>query len=331
MSTTTDYKIVLDNRCNVSDESTGLVRLGGQNVLQLSVPADGQSYANQIQFNNIVVPNYQTTLLSRNIRVVYNMRVCYPSAAGNAPLQLPLPASNDSYQVNAALRAFPLQSCTDSLSLVINGSTNTINSRQVLSALARRIPKDYLRNQASEAPVMPDDRAILVSDAVPLVGSWSLGAYPAAGQVVNVGFNNGLVGSFTTDAAYPAAGAKIPVTIPGYNYNAYWVAGAAFVQNAVNQVSVDQPSVSFQPLSKYENCDGTSRASFKALSYGNGVPVEGLQGPQNVWLYEVSEPLLISPLTLHDEETFLANINTLSCQINFSLLSDAVVASGILI
>jgi hypothetical protein len=321
--------LVLDNRINVSSESTTVVPISGQQINYFLVPADGSSFPNQIQFNNIVTPSLTSTVVSRNIRILYRMQVAYPTNAA-LPLSLPKPSYDPSYQINGFLRQFPLQTCCDSISLVLNGSTTTYNSRQTLSALARRIPKEYLKKQASEMPSASDNRAILVPGGKSFTGSWSAGVYPGAGNV-NVVFSNGMTGTFVSTGVYPAVNTATVVAINEYpGAYAYWVAGSAFVANAVNHVYVDLTQVSGQPTNKYEACeDGASRASFKPLTFQQNVAVAGLVGNQDVWTFEISEPIMVSPLTLHDKETFLALINTLSLQLNFSSLTDAVVASGL--
>lgn len=78
--------------------------------------------------------------------------------------------------------------------------------------------------------------------------------------------------------------------------------------------------VSGQPLSRAGNSSGDTRASFLPKSYVNAANV-------STWVFEVSEPLLISPLTLNDQDVFLGNLDTFSCQINYSSLLDMVVSS----
>ena len=82
----------------------------------------------------------------------------------------------------------------------------------------------------------------------------------------------------------------------------------------------DQPSFlqSSQPLSNALNCPyATSRASFMPVSY-----VYGGAGGLDVAIYEVCEPIFVAPLSLYDDKTFLANVNSLSYQVNYSLLND---------
>jgi len=294
------------------------------NTNYFNIPADGSSFPTQIQFNNIVTPSLTSTLVSRNIRLLYRLQVSYPTA--NSNFRMPKPTYTPNYQINSMLRSLPVQSCTDSLSLVINGATTTINSRQVISAVQRQISKEYLKNQASEVPSMADNRAILLADTVGMTGSWSAGAgYPADGTVVNVAFSNGMAGTFTAGAAYPAAGTFVPVVVTGLpQLSAYWIAGTAFVANQAVQVFVDQDCHSEQPLSKYEASSGTTRASFRAVKFTQ-------DGGLDTYEFEVSEPLLISPLVLHDDEVYLSNINTLSVQINYSALNDILCNAGSLV
>jgi len=68
-----------------------------------------------------------------------------------------------------------------------------------------------------------------------------------------------------------------------------------------------------QPLSSYYNSDGTTRASFQPVAYDGGA---------HTFTYEVTEPLMLSPLTLHEKESYLALINTLSVQLNYTFLND---------
>jgi len=327
-SNKSDIALVLDNRVNISSETTGLVRLGGVNTNYFSVQADGgPNYPSQIQWNNIVTPSLTTTMVSRNIRFIYQVQVSCTSV-GALPaipnLTLPKPSYDPSYPVETTFRAFPLQSCCDTVSLLINGATTTINSRQVLSAMTRTIDKEYLKNQATEAPDMADQRAVLVANYAPFSGTWqAAGAFPAGGTVVNVAFSNGMVGTWTAPGAYPAVGTRVAVTITGrVGITAYWVAGSGFVANAVNLVFVNVPLLSEQPLSVYEASQGATRASYQPISYKQN------EGGLDIWQFLISEPLLISPLVLHDDEVFLSNINTLSVQLNYSILSDMLCSAG---
>ena len=79
-SNRTDLTLMLANNANVSKETVGLVKISGNNINAFEVNADGSTFPNQITFNNIVVPNYQTTVISRNQRVRYQLAVTFPAA-----------------------------------------------------------------------------------------------------------------------------------------------------------------------------------------------------------------------------------------------------------
>lgn len=74
-----------------------------------------------------------------------------------------------------------------------------------------------------------------------------------------------------------------------------------------------------QPLSSYYNSDGTTRASFQPVAFDDAA---------HTVTFEVSEPIMVSPLTLFSEENFIANLNTLSLQFQYSNLLDMFVFSG---
>jgi len=268
-------RLVLDNRVNVSDAFDQLINYAGVNVNTFEIQPDGSTFNTQILFNNIVVPNLSSTLVSRNMRLRYNASFTYDAELDNgvnngpkfAGVNVVYNGNNvqsvalqyaQNQAVDSVLRApFPLQSVCNSVSLTINSGTTTINSRQVLDPIARKLSKKYLMNQATECPSMLDNRWILTTDPVATDG----------------------------DAAVD------------------------------EQTTLHMNSC--QPLSKYENsCGGYSRASFLPVSVsanGNNITV----------VFNVVEQIAISPLTLHDKETFLANVNTLSLLLSYgSSLSD---------
>ena len=179
MSNRTDLTLMLDNRANVSKETVGLVKISGNNINVFEINADGSSFTNQITFNNIVVPNYQTTIVSRNARVRYQLAVTFPTAlqtaAAVAPV-MPSPRGNfvggtvvlndptiPTAPINTVLRAFPLQSVCNNVQLIINGATTSLNPQYTLSALQRTLPHDWIMNQALECPAQSDDHSYFVN------------------------------------------------------------------------------------------------------------------------------------------------------------------------
>ena len=322
-------RLVLDNRVNVSDSFDALVRYSGVNVSQYEITPDGSSFPTQILFNNIVTPNSATTLVSRNFRLRYTCAITYDSTDLNAPqfagVNNVSKTLGPNPLVNTVLRApFALQSVCDNITLTINSQSINLPSRTVLDAFARKIPRDYLKAQASEAPSMLDNRWVLQPDYSALSSATlTIADYATWAAVVAAGAISTTIAGQSyiytpTGAAPPAVGSLVPITAPNGNV-AYakitllWTAGAA--RNIGTIYALSQNKTSNQPLSVYENSDGSSRASFLPISVtpdGNNVTV----------VFSVSEQIYISPLTLHDYETALANVNTLSILFNYSNLAD---------
>ena len=159
-SNRTGLTLMLDNRANVSKQTVGIVKVSGNNINVFEINADGSGingFVNQITFNNIVIPNFQNTIVSRNARVRYSMAVTLDQSAANAtsPYMTSLtPAviaggtvgtpSILFGQCNTVLRDFPLQSCSNNVQVIINGATNTLNAQQTLSALKRTMPREWI-------------------------------------------------------------------------------------------------------------------------------------------------------------------------------------------
>jgi len=346
-------RLVLDNRVNVSHEFDELIKYSGVNVNDFEITPDGSVFTNQILFQNIVTPNLATTLVSRNMRLRYDVSLTYDSTAAQTPhfsgvidnfypAQAPTIGYDINQFVDTALRApYALQSCCDSVSLTINSGTTTINSRQVLDPLMRRVPDEYLRNQSSEAPSMLDNRAVLLSDGIMLgkQPTVAIGAYANWAAVVAAGainFNVPIGGVNVpyiyspTGAAPPAVGTYVSITelhststvqqVSFIAVQTLWV--AAGIASLGTAYVYKQSDVSGQPLSKLENsmCACT-RGSFKpnaVSANGNNITVT----------FSVSEQIVISPLTLMDNDNYLANVNTLNLLLNFSNLNDMFVTAN---
>lgn len=251
-----DAALVLDNRINVSHSYTKLVRISGTQVNQYEYNPQGASFTNTLNFQNIVTPSLSNTLVSKCMRVRYLLAIAAAATPGFYNPRAPLANAGTSGAGNGAtmaLRAHPLMSVCDTISLLINNQTTTIPSRMVLSAMQRRLPWDWKCKQATEFPVMSDNSTYLAVD---------------------------IPGGSTTNGI----------------------------------------ATSNQPLSGYYNSLGYTRASFYPVSYNNTPATTGAAA--NTVVFEVSEPVLISPLTIYQNETFLGNINTLSILFNYSQLSD---------
>ncbi len=260
-------KVILDDNINISGDRAKLIRVGGLQTTYNNPQNNGSILGGQILFNNILLPSLSNSVISRNMRIRYQVRASSDGQAfvgvdGAGSLRLTNP--NLVLQANftgtgpvqsfprGALRPFPLSACTDTATLTINSTPMSLSLRQVLPAILRTIPKEYLEKQASECPSQLDPGSIITPD------------------------------DFNGNPAFPF-----------------------YLQSS-------------QPLSSVMNCPyGTSRASFTPVSY-----VLGGAGGQDVAIYEVCEPIFVPPLSLYDDKAFLANVQTLSYQINYSLLND---------
>jgi len=149
-------RLFLDNRINVSDVSHTIVRVSGEQINYFRINPDGNNFANQIVFNNVITPNLANTLVGKNIRLRYQLQV-----AGTADLFLPKPVAGINEVVNGCLRAYPLQSVCDNIQLIINGSTTSVTQRQVLTALQRCQKPSLKVGTESEGPTQADNLAVL--------------------------------------------------------------------------------------------------------------------------------------------------------------------------
>ena len=236
----TDLTLALDNRINVSAEATKVVRISGVQNNFFEINPEGSGFTSNIIFQNVITPSLSNTVVSRNMRIRYKLKV---SATATPPILNP-GAALAGVGSAMALRAYPLASISTNVLLQINGASTSVPSRFIMSATQRTIPADYTKKEATEAPSMADNAACLAVDTL-------------------------------TDAL-----------------------------------------TCQQPLSAYMNSDGTTRASFYPIQFDDA---------GHAVYYEVSEPIMVSPLSLHSEENFIANLNTLSIQFQYGSLLDMVV------
>ena len=170
-------KLFLDNRINVSDVSTSVVRISGQQVNYFNINPDGTSFPSQIVFNNIITPSLSNTLVGKNIRLRYQLVVAAGTAGGTVDALLPKPAGSVNATINGVLRAYPLQSVCNSITLTINGSSSVVSQRQILTALQRCEKKKLKKGTESEAPTQADNLSILVPDATGRLSGQVLSPY----------------------------------------------------------------------------------------------------------------------------------------------------------
>jgi hypothetical protein len=239
-------KVILNKQVNVGKDRAKLLRVSGTQNTYQSNSVNGVANGGSILFSNIALPSLSNSVISRNMRIRYKLTVqaTGANATGLTNPTVVLGANG----ATAALRQFPLSTCTDTITCTINNVPTSLNLRQVLPAITKTIPLSYFQKEASECPSMPDNAAVLMTDEQ----------------------------------------------------------ATALTSN--------------QPLSSYWNSQGYSRASFQPIAYTTG----GV-GTANVVTYEITEPVFCQPLCLESDSEFLANVNTLSVQYNYSNLQDAVV------
>jgi hypothetical protein len=265
---TDSVKVVLNSQINVGADRKKLLYVSGTQKTYNNPAANGSITGGQVLFSNVALPSLSNSLISRNMRVRYQIQIVATSQAVYNDLALPNPnlpylggtAGSVYPQIpGGALRPFPLSTCTDSCILTINNVPTAVNLRQVLPAILRTVPKEYLEKQATECPSMLDNAPCLVADS-------------------NFGFQ-----------------------------------GSTYAGQLISS----------QPLSnRYNSTYMASRGAFQPISYT-------VAGTTTTIVYEVAEPVFVSPLSLYDETEFLANVNTFSLQYNYSLLQDALIMGGV--
>lgn len=177
--------VVLDSRADIGPSYNQVYNVGAERVNYSLFPAAGAagSFTSQIQFQNVVVPSSDTTLVSRCPRIIYDLTVAFPAAS---TVKMPSQLYTGADRINMVLRDFPLQSVCSTMSLTINQQTITMQTREMLSALKRTIPKEWLKNEGSACPTCPDNLALGISDQVnAVVVIPAIAAVPYAGANVN--------------------------------------------------------------------------------------------------------------------------------------------------
>jgi hypothetical protein len=107
------------------------------------------SYSNSNANFRITVPN-PSTVMSRQVLFKQPVTLAFTQTgvyAGNPTL----------IDGQDAFRSFPLEKCTDSTIVNINGLSMTVQSKYLVRALERYMPDDALKGASSIGPCMPDD------------------------------------------------------------------------------------------------------------------------------------------------------------------------------
>lgn len=180
----------IDSRADIGPVYKSAVALGAERVVNQLYPASGAagSFGTQIQFQGITVPSSDTTLVSRVLRVAYDITVSFPSSDGFANAsntRMPKPTYTPTERINMVLRDFPLQTITQVATLNINNQQLSWQPREMLSAIKRTLPMEWLKGEGSTFPSKPDGRAVLLTDAVSITTAIpAIAAVPYAGANV---------------------------------------------------------------------------------------------------------------------------------------------------
>ena len=285
-----DIQLVLDNRCNVSKTTHALVKVSGNNVNYFEVLSDSAGpYNGIINFNSIITPSLASTVISRNPRIRYTVQITVNETAGGAPAY---PAANY-YPV------FPNN--------VIN---NAVSANTVLRAFPLQSVTSTLSLTINGATTTLNSRMMLDWIQRRLDKHW------VENQATECPCQPDNLASLVADSNAPL------ITINGTTGSivAPLVAGSNTTYNFNSHAN--------QVLSRYENSLGANRCSFKPVSITPAYESPLVPNAARVIVFEVSEPLLISPFTTYDNETFLANINTMSMVFNLQNQNDMIVSAN---
>lgn len=321
MEAITEIDPTIDPRINVSHEYAKHVELIPANVQYNLTSSDGSNgFESQIVFSQIITPSVSNTVLSRDVRVLYNLAVSAPSPTTDPKcIKLPQVNYDASYEQHAVLTSFPLQASATTITVQINGQSTGVSQQQIFGSLLRTLDKKKLMNQGTECPSLPDDRAVLTNDVaqtayVKFPAAFAAGQVPLVDGSGNVLTYAGVAVIITllANGAATRAASPLPVTCNGvtvgqfiYNY-----ADAAFPSNKLVKVSLPSilscNTVSNQVMSKFENSLHSTRGSFKPISFND-------DGTTATWNFLVSEPIVVSPFTpMEDNDIAIANVNTMS-------------------
>lgn len=284
-----DVQLVLDNRCNISKASHALVRVSGNNINYFETPADTPgNYDAIITFNSIITPSLASTLVSRNPRIRYNVTITVDETAGNG--------------------AFPVAGYYPVFTDVVANSQYKANT--VFRAFPLQSVTGTLSTTINGATTTINSRMLL--DLV----QRKLDKQFVMNQATECPCQPDNMAGLLVDTNAPV------LTINGTTGSivAPLVAGANTTYNFNSHAD--------QVLSKYENSNGANRASFRPVSVTPSYQATA-PGASNarVIVFEVSEPILQSPFTQHDNEAFLCNINTMSMIWNLQQKNDMLVSA----
>jgi hypothetical protein len=283
-----DVQLVLDNRCNIAKASHALVRVSGNNINYFETPADTPgNYDSIITFNSIITPSLASTLISRNPRIRYTVTITVDETAGTAFPAVGYFPVFADVVANSQYKANTVLRAFPLQSICGTLST-TING--ATTTINSRMLLDLVQRKLTKNFV--DNQA---SECPAQPDNMAGLLLDSNAPVLTI---NGTTGTIVSPLV---AGSNT-----AYNFNSH----------------------ADQVLSKYENSNGANRGSFRPISIAPSYQATA-PGASNarVIVFEVSEPILQSPFTQHDNEAFLCNINTMSMIWNLQQKNDMLVSA----
>jgi len=284
-----DVQLVLDNRCNISKASHALVRVSGNNINYFETPADTPgNYESIITFNSIITPSLASTLISRNPRIRYTVTITLDET--QSAVSFPRAAYYPVFPDVVANSAYVPNTVLRAFPLqsICGTLSTTING--ATTTINSRMLLDLVQRKLDKNFVMNQ------ASECPAAPD------NLAGLVVDTNAPQLTINGTTGSIVAPL------------------VAGANTVYNFSSHAN--------QVLSKYENSLGANRASFRPISITPSYQATAPGASNNrVIVFEVSEPILQSPFTQHDNEAFLCNINTMSMIWNLQQKNDMLISA----
>lgn len=158
MSQSFSTVLVKDDRLNCKSSVKYAVEKGGANITASDVAAN--SATNTSHVYNVIVPS-ENIIVDRRVewgatikfRLIFNNLPDGSGAKGdvNQPYDLV------QYGVHSSLSAYPLHSCSTTVSATINNNTVTANIDDILQTLIRFLDRSHIHKYNGITPTMPDN------------------------------------------------------------------------------------------------------------------------------------------------------------------------------
>ena len=173
----------VDPKTNVEEtwKQQEIIHKGGIQKTRYKIAADSAS-SNNFQWNS-VSPSSLKTVIERSLRVLYTLRITVVTQSANIANRPIFPAVGGFAAVSAngtlfsaigvpiagpysgCLRNFPLQSCSVSTELKINGNSTSVNSSEFINNYSLMMTDKEI-NRYVEFPAQPDNSALYIDNGI---------------------------------------------------------------------------------------------------------------------------------------------------------------------